>query len=69
MKIPLNFLKMIAVTFLTWHSKKHFSRLATNIIDGAAMESLFTSAFANIFICTFENQLRVSCNDFKRLFY
>ena len=68
MRIPLNFLKMIVVTFLTWYSKNYFSRLTTNIIHGASMESLVAPAFANIFICTFENQLRVSCNDFKHVF-
>ena len=38
MKILQNFIK---TTVVTCHWKKHFSRLTTNIIDGAAMESLF----------------------------
>ena len=62
------FLKMIVVTFLTWHRKNHFSRLTRNIIDGAALESLLALAIANIFICAFENELRGFCNDFKRVF-
>ena len=68
MRIPLNFLKVTVLTFLTWHWKNHFSRLTRNITDGAALESLFVLGIANIFICAFENELRGFCNDFKRVF-